>query len=176
MRTFGLSTLSVLWVSGCLADPPTYEAPARIPPVVTTSQVDPPPAVVFELPPGVDAMEVTVPFRSEDLGTPVVAKFLIDAAPGRESRSTRGPFQYDPSTFDDESRQIRETVTGLSGTPGCHTVTLLLSNSINFGEELNDESLATRVMWFVAVPGADTDDILLSDCPTLGQEVGAVGQ
>src|SRR5690606_22435074 len=144
------------------------EAPARIPPVINRSQVDPPLSVIYQVPPGVETMEVTVPIRSEDLGSRVVAKLLIDAEPGRTSPTTQGPYTYDPSNFDDQTRQVAEEVS-LSTLSGCHTVTLLLSNSINFGEELNDESLATGVTWFVAVRQADDIEIPVSDCPSLGQ-------
>ncbi len=175
MRIGGLAAAGWLSVTGCLADPPTYEAPAQIPPVVNRAQVDPPLSVIYQVPPGVETMEVTVPFRSEDLGSRVVAKFLIDAEPGRPSRSTQGPYTYDPSNFDDQTRQVNEEVS-LADLSGCHTVTLLLSNSISFGEELTDESLATGVTWFIAVLPSQDSEIDVRDCPTLGQQIDAPAQ
>jgi hypothetical protein len=153
--------------SGCLYEPPEYEAAVRIPPIVNFSQVVPTFSVVQEIFSN-EPLLIDVPFRSEDLGEEVLAVMLLDAVPGKLPQVISDQ-KIHSSTFDDQSRSVGAVVTDF-GAAGCHTLTLLLthvSNTTAFRFQVENESLATRVMWTLAVH-AEPGDISLSDCPTQG--------
>ncbi len=158
----------------CLDEPPTYSEPLAIPPVIAEPQVLPALGVVHVLALGEDSFDVLVPFRSEDLGSPVLGKFLIDVEPGREPRAVlQSEIVIPASSFTDLSREVRTQVTGLSAFPGCHTLTLVLTNESNtfrFSDRLLDETLAARVEWWFVAPDPRGTPVLLSDCPTEGSQ------
>ncbi len=164
-RTLIASSLVV----GCLADPPEYVAPDRVPPVVAEARVEPALGRIIRLEPGVDRLEVTVPFRSEDLGSRVVAAFYLDVPPGSEEPRPMATASVGASTFDDDTRSIAAELTGFSQQEeGCHSLTLVLTHQVNIqGLEVDllREAEATRVVWWLLLPSADDDDVLLSDCP-----------
>lgn len=176
MRLFGISCVTVSCLLGCLDDPPTYEAPVRVPPVVVGSQVQPPLAVIYRLQPGEDTLDVSVPFQSEDFGSPILGKFLLDVQPGVRPPRSVLDVVVAASDFSDRDRRVEARVSGLSALEGCHSLTLVLthqSNTISFTDELEDESLATRVVWWLAAPRADGREVLLGDCPTRGEQLGS---
>jgi hypothetical protein len=165
--------LSLGGLLGCLDDPPEYVDAARIPPVVNFSQVVPPLSVVHQIDSTSDSIHVNVPFRSEDLEDEVLAVFMLDAVPGKVPLVVHDE-RLHPSDFDDLSRSIDAEIREF-GDPGCHTLTLLLthspSNPPNFRFEVQDETLATRLVWWISVRPA-AGDVLLSECPTQGQQTG----
>jgi hypothetical protein len=169
------STLLGLFCTACLADPPTYTGPIPIPPVVAEPQVEPVLGVVHELVQGEDSLNILVPFRSEDLGSPVLGKFLIDVEPGGEPLAVlQSEVRIPASSFTDLSREVRTQVTGLSAYEGCHTLTLVLtqeSNTFSFSDRLLDEALAARIEWWFTVPYDNGNPVLLADCPTLGYQL-----
>jgi hypothetical protein len=163
-----LGLLAAAVAVGCLEEPPEYTAAVRIPPIVNFSQVVPAFSVVQQVMVGADTIHIEVPFRSEDLDEEVLAVMLLDSVPG-ELPQVISDQKLPPSTFEDMSRTVSTDVTDF-GSPGCHTLTLLLthvSNTSAFRFEVIDESLATRVMWVLAV-NTSPADIPLSDCPTQG--------
>jgi hypothetical protein len=173
MRPLGFFITCSPFAVGCLADPPVYEDLSRIPPVVAFAQVSPPTSVVYELGPDEQRMEINVPFRSEDLGSPVLGKFLVDALPGIRSAESILDVIERPSDFSTEGRAIRTEVTGLDRYEGCHALTLVLtheSNTNRFTDALTDESLAVRIDWLFSRPRIDGEPTLLSDCPTRGKQ------
>lgn len=156
-----------LSLTGCLDEPPEYTAAVRIPPIVDFSKLEPSSAVVQQVVAGDPILTLHVPFRSEDLADQVIAVLFLDRMPGEMPRVLIDE-KKDPSTFD-QIRAFDLDVPDL-GTPGCHTLTLLLthvSNTTAFRFDVADESLATRVTWVLAVHKSPTD-IVLSDCPVQG--------
>jgi hypothetical protein len=165
-----VAALSCSALCGCLEDPPEYVASTRIPPVVNYSQVVPPLSVVHEVDSSADSIHLTVPFRSEDLGDDVLAFALLDTVPGREPLVV-GESRLPGASFEILSRSVDMLVTEF-GEPGCHTLTLLLtqtSNAPNFRFEVPDETLATRLVWWISVRTAG-EDVLLSDCASQGEQ------
>jgi hypothetical protein len=153
-----------------LEDPPEYVAATRIPPVVNYSQVVPPLSVVHEVDSSADSIHVTVPFRSEDLGDDVLAFALLDTVPGREPLVV-AESRILGASFEVRSRSVDMLVTEF-GEPGCHTLTLLLtqtSNAPNFRFEVPDETLATRLVWWISVRTSG-QEVLLSDCTAQGEQ------
>ncbi len=170
--TVARTLIASLLVVGCLADPPEYVAPDRVPPVVAEAGVEPALGSIIRLEPGVDRLEVTVPFRSEDLGSPVVAAFYLDVPPGSKERTALAAASVGASTFDDDTRSISAELTGFSQQEeGCHSLTLVLTHQVNIQGllevDLLREAEATRVVWWLLLPSADEDDVLLSDCEML---------
>ncbi|HEX2735391.1 MAG TPA: hypothetical protein VHM70_27500 [Polyangiaceae bacterium] len=161
---------AALLSTACLDEPPEYQAAVQIPPIVNFSQVVPSPSVVKQLMTGQDSLHIEVPFRSEDLDEEVLAVLLLDVVPGQLPQVI-GDQPIAPSTFADISRTFTADVTDF-GAPGCHTLTAMLTHASNasaFRFEVIDESLATRVMWTLAVHEAP-GDISLGECPTQGQQ------
>ena len=161
--------------SGCLDDPPEYEAPARVPPVVADALVEPDPSRVIQLDAGVDVLSVSVPFRSEDLGSSVVGFFFLDGEPGDGDRRLGDEVTVGPSSFEDEGRSISALLTGFAQLQrGCYSLTLLLtqrSNIEDFSVDPREDSEATRVRWWLLLASEDEDRaVLLADCPILALE------
>lgn len=162
---------------GCLADPPDYEAPARVPPVIAYSRVEPPTSAIVTLAPGQDRLWVNVPFRSEDLESDIVATFFFDAQPGsRSADRAHAPVIIPAATFDDLTRAVDVEITGLSELTGCHTLNLVMThqNNFRFTGELIDEGMAVGVDWYLIAPRDGTEPSL-EDCPTRGAQSAPEG-
>ncbi len=163
-------------LTGCLADPPEFEAPARVPPVVAAAEVEPALSRIIRLEPGVDRLQVSVPFRSEDLGSPILGAFLLDAEAGARDPRALKTVEVGASSFEDDTRAVDAELTGFSRVdPGCHSLTLMLTHRSNTdGREVValDDSEATRIVWWLLLPFEDEDqaDVLLEDCPVLTLE------
>lgn len=166
---------SALMLFGCLDEPPTYVAPDQIPPFIITSQVTPSPNAVFVMEEG-SRMEIDVPFRSEDLGERVRAIVVMDLAPGEAPSTIVDEFDEPASTFDDDSRSFSAPVR-IIGTAGCHSVTLLASqSSTDILENYNgaDDRIAS-LTWWVNVLDPQGERELLENCISRGTE-SAVAQ
>lgn len=168
---------AVLWCiaaasTGCLAEPPDYEAPARVPPVISYSRVEPPTSAIVTIAPGQDRLWINVPFRSEDLESDIVATFFYDAQPGETGASAHPPVIVPASTFDDLTRAVDVEITGLTELTGCHSLTLVLThqNNYRFTGDLIDEGMAVGVDWYLVPAGEGSSDLVLDDCPTRGAQ------
>lgn len=160
------TALVSLTASACLDAPPTYDDPRRIPPFVIKSQVIPALNALVELEPG-EPMDVTVPFRSEDLGANVLAVAYLDVRPGERGTAVN-VWESPASNFDDLSRSVGGPVSD-TGLPGCHTLTLVVSHDFNFRlDSVVDESQADRIVWWVHVKDPEGERTLLEECITEG--------
>lgn len=154
-------------VSGCLGDPPLYEQPSQIPPFIIDSAVSPSLDVFHVVQPSTP-INLTVPFRSEDLGENLEALVFFDRYPGREAGSPES-ISVGPGTLDQERPLVMQVVS--PDTLGCHTMTLVLTHRHNTqgAKILDSEQAATVTWWLLVVDSGDTNaQVSVSDCPTEG--------
>ncbi|MEN9577426.1 MAG: hypothetical protein RJA70_435 [Pseudomonadota bacterium] len=162
------AALVALAAQGCLDAAPSYDEPQRTPPFIIKSQVIPALNAVVKLAPG-ESMDISVPFRSEDLGANVLAVAYLDVRPGKPTTAVY-LWESPASTFDDLSRTVRGPVSNI-GAAGCHTVTLVVSHDFNVRpDRVVDESRADRIVWWVDVKDPQGERTLLDDCITEGVE------
>jgi hypothetical protein len=167
MRSVVACMLVPTATGGCLlSEPPEYENPERIPPVLDVLNTYPSPSQIMPL--EVEATETfTVPFRSEDNGVSPYAVLVLDyTVPERRTQSgwTIAP----SSTFDDTSRTFEITWT-VPNRPGCHLVTLLATHLDNRGSDNlpRDDDRTSVVNWWVDIlTEGEPSSTQLEDCPS----------
>ena len=148
--------------SACLDEPPTFAPRGQIPPFLLAGQVDPPLGAIYE---GPFPMEISVPFRSEDVNRGLEAWLYLDLVPGTGRSSPGLVAPVAAGIFEDTSRSV--PMKWSEPLEGCHSLTLILTYSENFDNVTGlprDDSRAARVVWWVNggdVAGTAT----LSSCP-----------
>lgn len=163
-----------LGASGCIVpEPPTYDPRSSTAPVLETFDANPTNLFPTSLPGDrVPGFQFTVPFRSEDSGEEVWAGLYIDWGTNL-SPLPNNYRRYEPSTYEDDERQIDITIKG-SLSPGCHTVSLFVTHMSNTlvdmsGELYLNEDAAKGDLgvatWFFNVDPPATDPTTLSRCP-----------
>jgi hypothetical protein len=150
-----------------------YQAETQIPPFVIAAEVQPPIGSVSVVRVG-DPLRIDVPFRSDDLEEALVGYILVDElGSDHPPPPSAGPFSLPASTFDDDSRRVKEEFSlPLSSELGCHTVTLVLTygSNIQLGEPI-DEHRTARVVWWVNLvdlSDGSGNSASLDGCPTTG--------
>lgn len=140
-----------LTLVACLDDAPTYDERERIPPFVIVPSVQPDVNEVVRLPIN-RSLQISVPFRSEDLGSPLTAVFRLDGV-------YQGNDGLGPSSFDDDTRAVEFTLRPELD-PGCYQLSMLLTHSDNLIETLNvaDESMAAYLYWWIELFDPQTGD------------------
>lgn len=158
---------AVVWLglSGCFSEAPTFAPRGQIPPFMVTGQADPPLGAVYE---GPIPFQIDVPFRSEDVNIPLVARLYQDLVPGAEPSPQAMAKNIAPGIYEDTTRSV-----SMDWTPpltGCHSLTLILTYYDNFdpsGFPL-DDARAARVVWWLNIGDVDAD-VAMSSCPGSSQ-------
>ena len=151
-------------LGGCLEGAPTFAPRGQRPPFVIAGQVVPPLGVVYE---GPTQIGIDVPFRSEDVNIPLVARLYLDLVPGAEGSFQTVEREVPAGIYEDESRRVSMTWT--SELEGCHSLTLILTyfdNLLPAGPL--DDSRAARIVWWLNIGDAD-GEVTLSSCPGSAQ-------
>ena len=172
--------VSVMLSSGCLvADPPLYEEPPPTPPMFDLSEAEPPPGTVRVIrrtgSNPETGLDISVPFRSDDRGERVFAALHVDYNVRFVPDSfTAVQSAFAASTLDDQDRAItlRWPFGPDDPSPGCHTLTLLVSHENTWNERefrpdvvLAENDRAMAVWWLNFDPPED-DPYTLRDCPS----------
>ncbi len=154
-------------LTGCLGDPPRYEDPRQIPPFIVKSGVSPALDVFHEISPSTP-FDITVPFRSEDLGEELLALVFIDFVPGEEAGRPE-TLAVAPGYYD-QARAVEMQVLSPDSL-GCHTMSLVLTHEQNFvgGFVREYDAAAWITWWFNVTDTADGDEeVAVTECPTSG--------
>ncbi len=160
-------------VAGCLDTPPEYSEPTRVPPVIVTGHVDPPPSSLYVAfgPPG--SIDFSFPFRADDFGERLQSLVVLDAD-GNARNLQRADVASDPRTFADQDppRPFNYTFNWTASDVGCHTLTVILSDSSNIKNftDISNPLLEARISWFLWLrdPTAPPDTITPDCFPTSG--------
>jgi len=157
---------AIAWsaLSGCFSEAPTFAPRGQIPPFVVAGQAEPPLGAVYE---GPIPFSINVPFRSEDVNIPLVARLYQDLVPGTQNPQALGK-SIAPGIYEDTTRSVSMDWT--SPLEGCHSLTLILTYFDNFdasGFPL-DEASAARVVWWLNVDDVD-GDVTMASCPGASQ-------
>ena len=157
----------IVWIAltGCFSEAPTFAPRGQIPPFVIIGQTEPPVGAVYE---GPIPFSINVPFRSEDVNFPLVARLYQDLVPGAEQSPQALEKNIAPSIYEDTTRSV--SMDWNSPLVGCHSLTLILTYAENFdalGFPL-DETRAARVVWWLNVDDVD-GDVTLASCPGASQ-------
>lgn len=154
---------------GCLADPPTFAPRGQIPPFILAGQVEPPLASIYE---PIDTIEISVPFRSEDVNTDLSATLYLDLGPGTAfpAASVLSVVRVASGNYE-ELRLV--TMDGIPApSAGCHSLTLIMTYDDNLddfrGNLPRDEARAARLVWWLNV-GDEDDETRMADCPGASQ-------
>jgi hypothetical protein len=171
-----LAIAAALATVACLDDPPEYTRPTRIPPVVNSLRTYPPPTSVYVIAPTeTSVINFDIPFRSEDVGTPLQAIFVLDFEATATSEDLDKVYtprvDVDSSDVPFEEQTDRSVVFPWSyenkrPAPGCHSLTMILNYVDNFAGFYtpDDDSLATlETWWFYFVP-LGSDEVVV-ECP-----------
>jgi hypothetical protein len=147
----------------CLDEAPTFAPRGQRPPFVIAGQVEPPLGAVYE---GPLPIRVNVPFRSEDVNKPLVARLYQDLVPG-----TTGPAlvqeQEVGAGIYEELRSV--SMSWETELEGCHSLTLILTYYDNFVTSGPiDDTLAARLVWWVNI-GDVGGEVPISSCPGSSQ-------
>ena len=137
--------------------------PFLVPPVIVTSQVDPPPSVVTPIPASDTSFTFNIPFRSDEQS--LVANFILDFDP----KNVTGIIQdqqdeaSDPRPFAEQSGPTAANSRSVSWTwpsiprpiSGCHALTMILTRSDNGFYGTKDPLDAAQVTWFLDMLDVD---------------------
>jgi len=153
----------VAWtvLSGCFSEAPTFAPRGQIPPFVIAAQADPPLGAVYE---GPIPFPINVPFRSEDVNIPLVARLYQDLVPGADQIPQVLEKSIPAGIYEDTSRSV--SMDWRPPLVGCHSLTLILTYYDNFdpsGFPL-DEARAARVVWWLNVDDVD-GVVTMASCP-----------
>jgi hypothetical protein len=161
--------------TGCLDAPAEYEAIQRLPPQIFADSVDPPLTEVFEVPdpPPADTIPFNIPFRADDVASPLRANFLRDLDPkAREDvrffADIQNLKQIATPYFEQTNRSL-DWAWQVSNLKGCHSLTLILTYADNIPDKYipADETQAAWVTWwFNFLDSSQPTD--MSSCPPLG--------
>lgn len=151
--------------SGCLISPPAdVDSPERIPPSVFMDQVVP--SLLKPVRTYRDAAlnePFTAPYVSEDLGEAVWGRLYLDY--NGASTTIIGAGERAGSTLDNKREMVIEWTESLNRPAGCHSITMAISHSSNFGFNGlpidNDET--AFVTWWVS-HDSEFQDVTLYDC------------
>jgi hypothetical protein len=161
-----LAALSAVVVSGCLDEPPTYAPRGQIPPFILTGRVDPPVGAIYD---GETPIPINVPFRSEDVNVPLLARLYMDLPPGAARGLVEEEVEVAAGIFEDLSRSVVMEWTRRA--EGCHSLTLILTyvDNDDVSQLPRDDTRAARVVWWLNIDDAD-DMVRMSDCPGANQD------
>jgi hypothetical protein len=145
----------------CLDSPPTYAPRGQRPPFVIAGQVLPPIGAVYE---GPLPVQINVPFRSEDVNTPLLASLYQDLVPGANAEGVQTIQKDVPAgIYEDTERSV--AMEWRLPLEGCHSLTLILTYVDNFvAAGPLDDTLAARVVWWLNMDDVD-GDVTMSSCP-----------
>lgn len=168
------AALAALGTSGCLVpEPPSYDPPSTIAPVLDAfgaipTNLYPTPLSKAQ----VDGFPLKVPYRSEDAGQEIWAGLYVDYG-NNPSRLPNNYRRYEPSTWDDDDREINISIRGTLDT-GCHTVSLLVTHMPNtlvdesgelyLNEEAAKDDLGVAT-WFFNIDPLANEPTTLTRCP-----------
>ncbi|HWA71480.1 MAG TPA: hypothetical protein VG937_04080 [Polyangiaceae bacterium] len=159
--------------TGCIvADPPQYEEPKRTPPILDLNHAEPSPfwLVIIDRNDGQlnHALQVTVPFRSDDQGEWVWFALHVDFK-GQDVPlwSDRRP----PSTIDDTTRSMsRPSEMDARVGAGCHQLTLIAAHESSWDitnqrplPDAPKDDIAIGTWWVHMDP--KSDPYTLPSCP-----------
>jgi hypothetical protein len=150
---------------GCVDSPPQYSEPTRIPPQIVTNELDPPVSRLYVT----DSATITfsIPFRADDDGQHLVARFVEDLAIGAPSLkdevsipadplgrpfALQGGEPSSPSTPATKGRALSWPWTWMGNDKsGCHTITVVISEQSNFQGlfGIQDDLKEARATWFL---------------------------
>ncbi len=158
--------------SGCLAsDEPTFGEPGKTPPFLLAQFAVP--AVTQVLNWTGTPQDLTVRVRSEDNNDGLVAKLVLNYAPGGsklEQDLANATGEFEPGHMADDNRLLKLTITSIpDGWTGCQTVSMVvthrsnvtLQDGVTFIDKKNDIGVLT---WWLNVPGGKPPS--LDDCST----------
>ena len=154
------AAMTWLALAGCFSEAPTFAPRGQIPPFLVVGQAEPPVGAVYE---GPIPFSINVPFRSEDVNSPLVARLYEDLVPGTQNPQALGK-NIAPGIYEDTTRSVSmEWTTPLED---CHSLTLILTYSENFdasGLPL-DEARAARLVWWLNVDDVN-GEVTMATCP-----------
>jgi hypothetical protein len=158
----------VAWAAlsiGCFSDAPTFAPRGQIPPFMVTGQAEPPLGAVYK---GPIPFPINVPFRSEDVNFPLLARLYPDLVPGADQSTGAVEKNIPAGIYEDTTRSVSmEWSTPLEG---CHSLTLILTYLENLdasGFPL-DDARAARVVWWLNVDDVD-GVVTMASCPGASQ-------
>jgi hypothetical protein len=167
LARLSLFAMTMSCAAGCLDTPPEYSEPTRIPPVILTSLVDPPPTTLYAT--SASTIDFKVPFHADDVGERLLSVFVLDvglAAPTVIAEPQVVPVD---EPFAEQKKRVLEYPWPWNNDPrlvGCHTMTAIISDQDNVSfYHTTDPLLETRVTWFLWLqdPSATTDTVSV-DC------------
>jgi hypothetical protein len=156
---------------GCLADPPTFAPRGQVPPFILAGQVVPPLASIYE---PVDTIEISVPFRSEDVNQDLSATLYLDLSPGAPfpAGSVLGVARVASGNYEELRLLTMDGITVDRIPAGCHSLTLIMTYDDNLdeirGNLPRDEARAARLVWWLNV-GDEDGETRMVDCPGASQ-------
>ena len=169
-----LALLAAFGASGCIVpEPPSYDPPRTTAPALdgfgaTPTNLFPTPVPRSQ----VEGFQLKVPYRSEDAGQEIWAGLYINYG-NNPSRLPNNYRRYEPSTYDDDDREINISIRG-GLDPGCYTISLFVTHMPNtlvdesgelyLNEEAAKDDLGVAT-WFFNVEPVATDPTTLWRCP-----------
>jgi|GEM_PF-1972042 len=152
--------------TSCLIGPPQeLEEAEQISPIPYLDQVTPPLNAPVEFTSSAsDTFLFTVPFASEDLGEKPLGRLYLNW--GTDDVSFLADSETNPGQISDQNRSMTLPFTRPPNTPGCYSVTMVItyqSNRAEFGT-FHDPKKAAIVSWIVAV-NKPFHELTLADCP-----------
>jgi hypothetical protein len=161
-RSAAIAALATAIMTGCLDEAPTFAPRGQRPPFVIAGQIDPPLGAVYE---GPIPFRINVPFHSEDVNTPLLARLYLDLVPGAEGVLT---IEQDvPAGIYEDTRYV--LMNWSEAVQGCHSLTLILTYVDNFvASGPKDDSLAARVVWWLNSDDVD-GEVRMASCPGSSQ-------
>jgi hypothetical protein len=154
---------------GCLDSPPEYTEPTRIPPQILMNLVDPPLTSLFVT--STSPITFTIPFRADDAGQNLVARFIVDIEIGSPDLAEEVPIPEDGRPFAQQldRKPLPYTWSWQATEPtGCHTMSAIITEQSNFASRFTlkegKEFEAARVTWFLWLRNTDLTDSQFVDC------------
>lgn len=164
-----------LCFSGCvLTDPPEFEQPTKITPVLNYNEAVPPLTRILDARTG-ESIAFKVPFQSQDFGSQegpelVEGALLLDYNLVKPDNRVGGPTLLDPDVFAKKrDMEVRWSVG--AGLNGCHQLSLLVGHRSSFDSQTHLPKLGANVgiaVWWVNVNPIAADPNTLFECPQVG--------
>src|SRR5262249_45053316 len=128
--------------------------------------VPPPTSLVVTSSPTID---FTIPFRADDAGQNLVARFIVDIEINSPDLAEEVPIPEDGRPFAQQidRKPLKYTWSWQPTEPtGCHTMTAIITEQSNFVGRfgLKQEFEDARVTWFLWLRNMDSTDSQFVDC------------